>query len=322
MRQSVVTLVLILATVAANAQTAKHAAASASAPLRTPDGHPDLQGIWNNGTVTPLERPDEFKGKASFSLEEAQAYEQTWWDRTRQARGSQYQQLQADANTIWNEPMPLDRRRTSMIVDPPDGRLPTLVAAAMERAIARAKKSFDDPEGSDLQDRCLLASRGNTSSLGPPIVPNPVVAPYYQIVQTDDYVMINTEWYHDTRVIRLNGTHAPPAIQAWLGDSVGHWEDGTLVIDTTNFRPDTQNLNSSSKLHVIERLSKLDSDTLVYRATVDDSDTWTAPWTLEFTFRATKNQMFEFACHEGNYSLKNSLLGARAVDRKKAADLQ
>jgi hypothetical protein len=284
--------------------------------------HPDFQGIWNNGTVTPLERPDEFKGKLFFSPKEAEEYERTFWDRARQARGTQYQQLQADANTIWNEPMPLDRRRTSMIVDPADGHLPALVPEAKERATARAKKSFDDPEGLDLADRCLLATRGNTSLLLPPVVPSTNMAPYYQIVQTEDYVMINTEWYHDTRVIRLNGTHTPPSMKAWLGDSIGHWEDETLVIDTTNFRPDTQNLNSSDKLHVVERLRKLDSHTLLYRATVDDPDTWTAPWTMEFTFRATTNQMFEFACHEGNYSLQNSLTGARAVERKKPADPQ
>jgi hypothetical protein len=279
--------------------------------------HSDLQGIWNNGTVTPLERPAQFKGTPYLSPDDATDYERTFWDRTKERLGEQYRELQADANTTWNEPMPLDRRRTALIIDPVDGHLPALVSGAKERAAVRAKRSFDDPEGADLADRCLLATRADASQASPPIIPAPVFAPYYQIVQTNDYVMILAEWYHDARVIRLHGNHPPDSIRRWLGDSIGHWEGRTLVVDTTNFRREVQAINSSEQLHVVERFTRINADTILYRATVTDPGTWVTPWTAELTFRATTHQMFEFGCHEGNYAIENYMRGARFEERAK-----
>jgi hypothetical protein len=277
----------------------------------------DLQGIWDNGTVTPLERPAEFKDKPYLAPDEAVEYARKFWDRTREALGEEYRQLQADANTTWNEPMPLDRGRTALIIDPQDGRLPPLVAGAKERALARAKKSYDDPEGADLADRCLLATRADRSQASPPIVPSPVFGTYYQIVQTDDYVMILSEWYHDARIIRLHGDHPSATVRKWLGDSLGHWEGKTLVVDTTNFRNDVQAFNSSEQLHVVERFTRTDANTILYRATVTDPGTWLTPWTAELTFRATSYPMFEFACHEGNRAIENYMRGARFEERSK-----
>jgi hypothetical protein len=277
----------------------------------------DLQGIWNNGTVTPLERPAQFKDKPYLSPDEATEYSRTYWERERETRGDQYRELQADANTTWNEPLPLDRRRTALIVVPANGRLPALVSGAKERALARAKKSYDDPEGADLGDRCLLATRADFSQASPPIIPGPAFATYYQIVQTNDYVMIVAEWFHDARFIRLHGDHPPASVRKWLGDSIGHWEGKTLVVDTTNFRSDIQAINSSEQLHVLERFTRIDANTILYHATVTDPGTWVTPWTAELTFRATTDRMFEFACHEGNYAIENYMRGARFEERAK-----
>jgi hypothetical protein len=278
---------------------------------------PDLQGIWNNGTVTPLERPAQFRDKPFLSPDEATEYSRTYWERERETRGDQYRELQADANTTWNDPLPLDRRRTALIVAPADGHLPALVPGAKERALARAKKSYDDPEGADLADRCLLATRAEASQASPPIIPGPAYATYYQIVQTNDYVMILAEWFHDARIIRLRGHHPPASVRMWLGDSVGHWEGKTLVVDTTNFRRDSQAINSSAQLHVLERFTRLDANVILYLVTVTDPGTWLTPWTAELTFRATANPMFEFACHEGNYAIENYMRGARFEERTK-----
>jgi hypothetical protein len=216
--------------------------------------------------------------------------------------------------------MSLDRRRTALIVDPADGRLPALVSGAKARATARAKRPYDDPEGADLADRCLLAIRANGSQASPPIIPSPVFAPYYQIVQTDDFVMILSEWYHDARIIRLHGDHLPTSIRRWLGDSVGQWEGKTLVVDTTNFRPDVQAINSSDQLHVVERFTRIDASTILYRATVTDPGTWVSPWTAELTFRATTYPMFEYACHEGNRAIENYMRGARFEEQSTTAE--
>ncbi|MGH9140946.1 MAG: hypothetical protein ACRD3J_28535 [Thermoanaerobaculia bacterium] len=165
----------------------------------------------------------------------------------------------------------LDGLRTSLIVDPANGALPPLLPSAQARVAARPRRSFDDPETLGLAERCLLGNFGLGGSLAsPPLVPSTVIAPFSQIVQTDAYVLIYTEWIHDARIVRINGTHVAPAIRKWLGDSIGRWEGQTLVVDTTNFRPDTHNLDSGERLHVVERFTRVDAKTLRYRVTVDD----------------------------------------------------
>ena len=148
------------------------------------------------------------------------------------------------------------------------------------------------------------------------VVPGEIVPSYYQIVQTDVHVLIFSEWIHDARVIRLRGTHLPPTIRKWLGDSIGHYDGDTLVVDTTNFRHDTRTLDSGERLHVVERFTRVDPKTLRYRVTVEDPDTWATAWTAEWPFRATDVRMFPVECHEGNYAIENFMRGARFEERR------
>jgi hypothetical protein len=279
---------------------------SVRAQQNQPPSH-DLQGIWTSATLTPLQRPPEFKDAATFTPEQAAEYERTSADRIRNRLPTPADRLtQADVDDMYveSEVIKVDHLRTSLIVDPPNGLLPPLLPAAQARVAARPKRTYDDPEAVNLAERCLLGNFGlGGSTASPPMVPSPVVAPYYQIVQTDTTVMISTEWMHDTRIIRMNATHLPPAIKKWLGDSVGHWEGATLVVDTTNFRPDTHQLDSGERLHVVERFTRVDPQTLRYRVTVDDPDTWATAWTAEWPFRATDARLFPVECHEGNYAI-------------------
>jgi hypothetical protein len=211
----------------------------------------------------------------------------------------------------------MDGLRTSLIVDPPSGALPRLLPSAQARRAARPRRSFDDPETLGLAERCLLGNFGLGGSLAsPPLMPSVVIPAYYQIVQTDAYVLIFAEWVHDARVIRMNGTHVPSAIRKWLGDSIGHWESATLVVDTTNFRADTHNLDSGAGLHVVERFTKVDAKTLRYRVTVNDPETWATAWTAEWPFKTTGAKLFGVDCHEGNYAIENFMRGARAEERR------
>lgn len=280
--------------------------------------HSDLQGTWSNGTLTPLQRPAEFREKPELTREQAVEYDRTRFEREDARQTEEFRQLQADFSPTWLENLTLDRGRTSLIIDPPTGLLPPLLPGAQARAAARPvaqEERYDNPEDADLVARCLVATRGTSSQSSPPIIPGPVFSPYYQIVQTDDYVMIYTEWVHDARIVRLHGRHLPPTIRLWLGDSIGHWEGRTLVVDTTNFRADTQTLNSGPRLHVVERFTRTDVDTIQYRVTADDPETWASPWTAEVLFKATQNPIFEFACHEGNYAIELFLKGTRFEDK-------
>jgi hypothetical protein len=285
---------------------------------------PDLQGTWNGSTRTPLQRPQAFKDRSAFTREEAAEYLRTSADRIRDrlpTPADRQMQIDIDDTFVEVEQMPLDGLRTSLIVDPPDGLLPPLLPIAKARIAERPKRSFDDPETFGLAERCLL---GNFSSSGgslasPPMVPSQVIPSFYRIVQSDTHVLIFTEWVHDARLIRLNGTHLPTVIRSWLGDSIGHYEDQTLVVDTTNFRRDTHNLDSGERLHVIERFTRVDTKTLRYRVTVEDPDTWATPWTAEWPFRASDSALFSVECHEGNYAIENFLRGARAEERRAQA---
>jgi len=293
---------------------------AARAQRNQPAG-PDLQGTWNAATMTPLQRPPEFKDRAAFTPEEAAEYLRTAADRLRKRLPTEADRLtQADVDDTYveTEAMPLDRLRTSLIVDPPNGILPPLLPAAQARLAARPKRSFDDPEALNLAERCLLGNFAPGGSMAsPPLLPSPVIPAFYQIVQTDAHVLIFAEWVHDARVIRMNSTHLPSTIRKWLGDSIGYWDGATLVVDTTNFRPEIHSLDSGERLHVVERFTRADPSTLRYRVTVDDPDTWATPWTAEWLFRATDTRMFPVECHEGNYAIENFLRGARAEERRR-----
>jgi len=285
--------------------------------------HPDLQGIWNGSTMTPLQRPDGFKDKSAFTPDEAADWVKHASDRLASRLPSDLDRLfqpDIDDTYVEFEAMPLDGLRTSLIVDPMDGMLPPLVPQAQARIGARPNRLFEDPETLTLTERCLVGNPPiGGSSASPPLLPSPVFASYYQIVQTDTYVMIFSEMFHDVRVVRMNGEHLPSTIKGWLGDSIGRWEGHTLVIDTTNFRADTHNADSSDHLHVVERFTRVDENTLRYRVTIDDPETWTRPWTAEWPFKASDNKLFEDACHEGNYAIENALRGARADEQRQGA---
>jgi len=274
----------------------------------------DLQGYWTSGTVTPLQRPPELAGKEFLSEPEAAEFERTWLETFR--KNFPPEDLQApDLDYTYMDRMKVvASRRTSLITDPPDGRLPPQLPAAKARADARPKPSKDDPEVLGLDERCLLETAFGSSNASPPMLPNPFGQNFYQIVQTRDHVMIYTEVVHDARIIRIGGTHPPAAVQLWLGDSVGHWEGDALVVDTTNFSVKTHFRGSGPKLHVVERFTRTGPGTIRYQFTADDPETWARPWSAELPFNATSERMYEYACHEGNYSMTNVLRGARAEE--------
>ena len=281
---------------------------------RTPDGHPDLQGIWANDTVTPLERPKRFADKAVLSEQEAIAYEKDlvgrWSDRFGDLEVTTTGELSAE----WQENgTVVPGRRTSLIIDPTDGRIPPLTPAARTHADARAERlrdhPADDPEDRTMYERCLVGSSG------PPMLP-PVYNQNLQIVQTRDRVLIVTEMIHDARIVRMNAEHLPAAIRLWLGDSIGRWEGDTLVIDTTNFTDKTRFRQSGHGLHVTERFTPESASTIRYDFTVDDPATYTRPWSGRLWIARTTARMYEFACHEANYSMLGILRGARADEKK------
>ena len=274
---------------------------------------PRLQGMWLNDTATPLERPAAFAGKAFATPEEALEYEKRYLlDRTLAISLDKEFELDAagDLDT-YDRGHLLPGRRTSMIVEPTDGRVPALTSEARrgldERAEHIAQHYADNPEDLRNADRCLVV--GNSSV--PPMLPvfyNNLV----QIVLTDDAVMILSEMIHDVRIIPLDGRpHLPPSIRQWKGDSVGHWEGDTLVVDTTNFTDNTPLRGSSRSLHVSERFTATTADTLTYRFTIDDPASFVHSWTGESLMTRTDDRMFEYACHEANYSMFNVLRGAR-----------
>jgi hypothetical protein len=283
---------------------------------RTPDGHPDLQGLWLNNTATPLERPADVDGRAAFTEAEARAYVRRYQlDRTLAISRNKAFELDAAGDLDTYEPGALlPGRRTSMITDPPDGRIPPLAPEAQGRATERARhldQHFaDNPEDFPNAERCLVV--GNSSS--PPMLPvfyNNTI----QIVQTPDSVMLLSEMIHDVRIVSLTrSAHVPPTIQQWAGDSIGRWDGDTLVVDTTNVTPKTAFRGSGTSLHVIERLSLADANTLRYGFTVDDPS-YVRRWSGDSQMTRSDQPMFEYACHEANYSLTDTLRGARFAER-------
>jgi hypothetical protein len=297
--------------------------------VRTPDGQPDIQGFWNNSTLTPLERGLLTVTMAervsipeitslTVSDEQARAIEKHIAEQAsfdRRDGGADLDVSRAYNGLFLDLGTELARvdgvKRTSLIVDPPDGRIPPLTPAAARRQLAN-RAGFGSVSERPLEERCLVAVG---PAAGPPMVP----ARYnsnYQIVQAPGVVMIFAEMIHDTRIIRLGATHAPPSVRQWLGDSIGHWEGDTLVVETTNFNDQTAFRGASPNLRVTERFRRVDAKTLLYRATMEDPSAFTRPWTIEYPFRSTSDPLYEYACHEGNYALTGILGGARKSDEK------
>jgi hypothetical protein len=285
---------------------------------RGADGHPDLQGIWTNATITPLERPELLKDKATLSEKEAVAYEtrvDTQFNADRRGASPEQDRDQAYNRLFLDRGDKLARvdgvARTSLIVDPPDGKVPPLTDAGKRRIAERLRNSYDSVKQRPLGERCLM---GFGSTSGPPMLPV-LYNNNYQIIQAAGYVMILVEMVHDVRIIRTDGSpHLPTAIRKWTGDSIGHWEGDSLVVDTANFTDKTRFRGSGENLHVIERLTRVDQNTILYRVTLEDPTTFTRPWTAEYPFLATAGPIFEYACHEGNYAMPDILGGARRHD--------
>jgi len=357
---------LALAAFPALAQTAKPAAkaTAASASKRMPDGHPDLQGTYDLATMTPLERfpgdPPVLSKDQADKIQQAEAARRakdankldpdrpplpvggdhtpgkSFFEILEKAGGGAvggYDRLWLNQGTAY---MVVDGQiRTSIVVDPPDGHIPPMNAAAKKRgaggrgalptsdtgensdirAVSR-RGEYDNPEQRPLSERCLL---GFGSTSGPPALPDYFYNDLHQIVQTPNSIMILTEMIHDARIVRMNAEHLPSNIRRWLGDSVGHWDGDTLVVDTTNFTDKTRFHGSTENLHVIERFSRLDAKTLLYRFTVEDPATWDKPWTGEETWPATKQPILEYACAEGNYALGDVMRGARHQEAEEAS---
>jgi hypothetical protein len=359
MRARSLTLVSAALVIAAGSLAPVNVAGQGAAPARkTPaagsiprmaDGKPDLQGTYDIGTLTPLQR--RAGSPLVLTADEAKKLEQ------QVAARSDNLNAPIDANraapptggdgspgpygnvggynNFWLDPgsryTTVDgQTRASLLVDPPDGRVPELTPEAKQRQASRSvrptsdqaareedpgfegESAYDDPEIRPLAERCLL---GFSSTSGPPMLPTYFYNNLHQIVQTPDQVMILTEMVHDARIVRIGGTHLPKTMKKWLGDSIGRWEGDTLVVETTNFTDNTRFMGSTDNLKVTERFTRVDANTLRYQFTVEDPKTWVRPWTAEYAWPITNDLMYEYACHEGNYAMGNILRGARLKEK-------
>jgi len=290
---------------------------------RTPDGHPDLQGTWSTATLTPLERPAELAGKQFFTKQEAAEYEKQFLQQANRDRrdGGADTDVGRAYNEFWfsRGSHLVASGRTSLIVDPADGKIPPLTAEAQKRQAERAAHAsahqFDGPEERPLAERCILWPTG-----GPPMLPGGYNN-NYQIVQAPGYVMILVEMIHDVRMIPTDGRpHLPPEVRQWMGDSRGRWEGNTLVVDTTNFTDKTNFRGASKDLHLIERFTRVSPETILYEFTVDDPAAFTRSWKAEIPMQKTDEPILEYACNEGNYAMSGVLGGARAEEKKATAE--
>jgi hypothetical protein len=330
---------------------------------RTPDGRPNFQGTYDVSTMTPVERPAEFGNRLILTNEEVSALEQ--YEQQRKARADAPSDPNRSAppvggalidakslneqlfnagggsvggyNNFWlamgERLITINgQKRSSIVVDPIDGRVPQMTPDAQKRnAVLLARSvspdadetaatsgpatAYDDPELRPLAERCIL---GFGSTSGPPTLPNYFYNNLKQIVQTPTHVMILNEMIHDARIVRMNSTHPPAHVRFWMGDSIGRWEGDTLVIETTNFTDKTRFRGATENLKVTERISRLDDNSLLYRFTVEDPATWARPWTGEYPWVATNEHIYEYACHEGNYALGGILKGARMLEAQAA----
>jgi hypothetical protein len=312
-------------------------AAAQWAVPRTPDGHPDFQGVWANNSATPLERPKIVDGRPYLTEQEVAAlkskaselfdngnsdaafFDQVFETVLANVKGSKTGFKSTDGQTgdyssVWTESRDWDNR-TSLITDPADGRLPPVTPQAAERQRARfaaapAGSRPAGPEDRSLSERCITYGT-------PQLVAG--YQSYRQIVQSPTAVAIMTEMIHDTRVIPLDGKpHLPSGVQSWDGDARGHWEGDTLVVDSTNFKPGAFHNASTENLHVVERFTRTGPETLEWEVRIDDPGAWTKPWAAKILLRRANKAVYEYACHEGNYGLMDILAGARHEEEEEA----
>lgn len=288
---------------------------------KTSFGQPDLQGVWNNATITALERPADLGTKEVFTPQEALAYEKKFLaegDRDkRDANGAV--DVAGAYNQGWfdrgNKVVPT--LRTSLITEPRDGKIPYSEEGKKRVAALAAYKAAhpaDGPEDLSLQDRCII-----WRTAGPPLLPGPYNS-NYQIFQTPDSVVIVSEMIHDVRVIPLDGRpHIPSTIKQWQGDSRGRWEGNTLVVDTTNFVNHPRYFGTTDKAHVTERFTRTSAEMITYEFTIEDPGTFSRPWSASFALNRTTGPIYEYACHEGNYAVPGILAGARKQEKEAAS---
>jgi len=319
---------------------AAYAQTSAYHAPRTANGQPDLQGNWTNATITPFERDAKYGDRLALSDKEVKDLEgsnaQLVADGNKptdpnakvtdlpQNCGRGFVGVDCGYNSAWVDPGTkiIDMggvKRDSILVSPANGRLPKMTseaAAKMQTRFAGARRaSFDNPENRSLGERCILSFG---SSAGPPMLPL-LYNNNYQIVQTKDEVAIEVEMVHDLRHIRLTGSHPPAEVKLWMGDSIGHWEGDTLVVETTNMRPEQNFRGASAGSKIVERFTRVGPNQIKYSFTVDDPQVYTAPYTGEVSLNATKGPLYEYACHEGNYALPGILAGARTEEKEAQA---
>jgi len=302
-------------------------------PPRTPEGHPDFQGVWVNNIATPLERPEALAGRATLTDKELAAmkkkanemfsgngdaafgdtvFSAVWANVTGTRSGFKSTDGETgDYSSVWTVERDWENR-TSLIFDPADGRMPPMTAEGKKRrddAVAAMGRIPSGPEDRALQERCI--TYGSPS----------LVAGYqsaYEIVQSSNSVAFTMEMIHDTRVVSTDPhEHVGSPVRQWLGDSRGHWEGDTLVVDTTNYKARSFMSRSSEQLHVTERFTRTAPDALRYEITINDPGTWTKPWSLMIPLKRADHAMWEYGCHEGNYGMTGILAGARAEERGK-----
>jgi hypothetical protein len=312
----------------AHAQSGPATNAANPATPQTPWGHPDLQGVWNVASGTPLERPEMYAGREFLTDEEYVQAAKEVAERSDADRrgGGALADLRREHNDFWfDHKTTILTRRTSLVTDPPDGKLPPLTPEASKMKADPSNNELrgtDGPEDRGLGERCIL---GN--SAGPPIMALPggineqLIGHkwFFQIVQTANYVTIVSEYVQTTRIIPLDGrAHLPASVRPWNGDSRGHWEGGTLVVETTNFSPKRTFMGLDAEhLRIVERFTRT-GDTLDYQFTMDDPTRWARPWTAVSSIEKSDKPLYEFACHEGNYGLKNILTVARGLEKMEA----
>jgi hypothetical protein len=342
LRSALIVLALALSSILPAAQDRGKSAASDKAvrsstgwtATKTPDGDPDLQGVWTYATATPLERPASSKcnaaiddprlgqpcglaDKEELSETEVVEFEQQATQAANADRrgGSQDAELARAYNNFWYDERrtKLSTRRTSIVIDPPDGRVPPMTPEGLKRQAAAPRYNrADGPEDRPNTERCL------SFNAGPPMLPT-----FYnsnvQIVQGPGYVVVLNEMIHDARVVALGRRfHVRSDIRLWMGDSIGHWDGNSLVVDTSNLTGKSRFRGASVSMHLTERFTRVDADTMLYRFTVEDPTTWVRPWTGEFPLRRTTEQLYEYACHEGNYGIAGVLRGARLEEKESA----
>jgi len=293
---------------------------------RIANGKPDLQGVWDFRTLTPLQRPTDLAGKEVLTDAEAVEYERknALNQDNRESKPTTVQNGAAsttDVDRAYNDfwwdfgKKVVGTKRTSLIVDPPDGRMPALTPEAQERAklkFAAYQRAAVGPEDRGVGERCILGFNS-----GPPMLPS-AYNNNVQIFQTPDHVVLVNEMVHNSRIIPLDGRpHVSQGVRQWVGDSRGRWDGDTLVVDTTGFLGETAFPNAGPNLRLTEKFKRIDADTLLYEFTVTDPTTWAKPWTAQVPMRKSDQPMYEYACHEGNYGMPNLLSAARAVEKAK-----